>query len=66
MDEKEVFKRINKMLEDTDLPLKIEDWGDLTDFLNDTSNERFEAYPVIARYYDLLSGKPQIDRDKKI
>ena len=66
MNEKAVFEQINKMLEDTDYPLKIEDWGDLTDFLNDESNKRFEQYPVISRYYDQMVGKPEVDRTKNI
>lgn len=63
MDQKEAFRRINSMLEDTDYPLKIESIADLTDFLLDDDNRRFEEeYPVIGRIYDDLVDKPEVDR----
>lgn len=62
MDEKQVFDKINELLEDTDYPVKITSVGDIDDFLLDDDNRRFEQYEVIGRMYDDLRGKPEIDR----
>ncbi len=62
MDEKQLFDKINEMLEVTDYPVKITSVADIDDFLLDDDNRRFEQYEVIGRMYDDLRGKPEIDR----
>ncbi|GEM_PF-974114 len=62
MDEKQVFDKINELLEDTDYPVKITSVADIDDFLLDDDNRRFEQYEVIGRMYDDLREKPEIDR----
>ncbi len=62
MNEKQVFDKINELLEDTDYPLKISSIADIDDFLLDDDNRRLEQYEVIGRMYDDLRGKPEIDR----
>lgn len=63
MDEREVFDKINGMLDETDYPITIRSVGDIEDFLLDDSNRRFdEEYAVIGRMFDELMGRPDIDR----
>jgi len=66
MDEKAVFKMVNSLLEATDYPLEIKNVNDLTDFLNDENNKRFEQYAEIGRLYDHLVSKPEIDRSREV
>ena len=61
MDEKQVFDKINEMLEDTDYPIRITNVADLDDFLLDDDNRRFEEYFVIGRMYDNLKGQTEIN-----
>ncbi|MCX7749559.1 MAG: hypothetical protein N2645_22090 [Clostridia bacterium] len=63
MDEREMFDKINGMLEDTDYPIRITSMSDIADFLMDDSNRRFaEQYAVIGRMYDDIQGRPDRDR----
>ncbi|MCX7923745.1 MAG: hypothetical protein N3B21_17310 [Clostridia bacterium] len=64
MDEKKIFKEINEMMEATDYPYEFSSVGDITNFLSDESNKRYqEQYSIIGRYYDEMVGRPQIDRE---
>ncbi len=62
MSQKQAFDKINKMLEETDYPVKITSLADLDDFLLDDDNRRLSQYEAIGRIYDDLRGKPEIDR----
>lgn len=62
MDHREIFDKINGLLEDTDYPIKIRTVGDIEDFLLDDDNRKFEQFAVIGRMYDDLREKPEIDR----
>lgn len=57
LDEREIFDEINRILEDADIDVRINDLDELEEFLEVYESEDLEVYEEIRELYEqLLSG----------
>lgn len=57
MDEREIFDEINRILEDAEIDVRINDLDELEEFLEVYESEDLEVYEEIRELYEqLLSG----------
>ncbi|NLL04472.1 MAG: hypothetical protein GX270_01485 [Clostridiaceae bacterium] len=54
MGEKDIFKEINRILEDADMDLRISDLEQLEEFLEEYESEDLEFYEEIRDLYEQL------------